>query len=182
MRRNATGTGTYEPYAAHRVAAQRRPRPKDSKLAVPPALRSFVKEKLAIRWSPEHISHGLIREYPEDQEMRVSPETIYQALYFQARGGLRKEVQAALRTGRTRRKPQNTGQARRPRFVDPMVMIADRPAEVEDRAVPGHWESQCCCQAALSSVTTGSRYGLWSRSMAQRTLIRRRARVRRACL
>ena len=72
--------------------------------------------------------------------MRVSPETIYQALYFQARGGLKREVQAALRTGRTRRKPHRTGEQRTPRFVDPMVMISERPPEIEDRAVPGHWE------------------------------------------
>ena len=140
LRRNATESGTYEPYAAHRVAARRRPRPKESKLAVPSALRSYVTQKLAIRWSPEQICHGVVKDFPDDQEMRVSPETIYQALYFQARGGLRKEVQAALRTGRTRRAPQNTGQERRSRFVDPMLMIADRPPEIEDRAIPGHWE------------------------------------------
>ena len=140
LRRNTTATGTYQPYAAHRVAAGRRPRPKASKLAELSPLRTFVKDKLRIRWSPEQITHGLIKEYPEDQEMRVSPETIYQALYFQARGGLKKEVQVALRTGRTRRKPQDTGQERRSRFIDPMLMIADRPAEIEDRAIPGHWE------------------------------------------
>jgi transposase, IS30 family len=72
--------------------------------------------------------------------MRVCPETIYQALYLQARGGLRREIAAALRTGRTRRKPHRDPAARTPRFVDPMIMISDRPAEVEDRAVPGHWE------------------------------------------
>ena len=140
VRRNTTETGSYEPYAAHRVAAGRRPRPKESKLVVRVKLREFVREKLQIRWSPEQICQSLIMDYPDDQEMRVSPETIYQALYFQARGGLRKEVQAALRTGRTRRKPQNNGQERRSRFIDPMVMIADRPPEIEDRAVPGHWE------------------------------------------
>jgi len=140
VRRNATDTSGYEPYAAHRLAAGRRPRPKDSKLLVRVNLRDFVREKLRIRWSPEQICQSLITDYPDDQEMRVSPETIYQALYFQARGGLRKEVQAALRTGRTRRKPQNTGQERRSRFIDPMVMIAERPPEIEDRAVPGHWE------------------------------------------
>lgn len=86
----------------------------------------------------------------------MSPETIYQALYLQACGGLKKEVQAALRTGRARRKSQNTGQARRSRFSDPMVMIADRPPEVEDRAVPGHWESQCLCQAARGRWVAGS--------------------------
>ena len=140
LRRNATMTGTYEPYAAHRTAAERRPRPKAAKLEQQPRLRTFVQDKLRTRWSPEQICHGLIRKYPEDQEMRVSPETIYQALYLQARGGLKKEVQTALRTGRARRKPQNTGQERRRRFADPMIMIADRPPEIEDRAIPGHWE------------------------------------------
>jgi len=70
----------------------------------------------------------------------VSHETIYQALYFQARGGLKREVQSALRSGRTRRKPQRRPDQRTPRFTTPMLMISDRPAEVEDRAVPGHWE------------------------------------------
>lgn len=140
LRRNRTDTGSYEPYAAHRAAAERRPRPKDVKLVEGSRLRDYVQKKLQTRWSPEQICHALIKEYPDNQEMRVSPETVYQALYLQSRGGLRKEVQAALRTGRTRRKPQNTGQARRNRFADPMIMIADRPPEIEDRAVPGHWE------------------------------------------
>lgn len=112
----------------------------DIKLVEGSRLRNYVQKKLQIRWSPEQICHALIKEYPDDQEMRVSPETVYQALYVQSRGGLKKEVQAALRTGRTHRKAQNTGQARRNRFADPMIMIADRPPEIEDRAVPGHWE------------------------------------------
>ena len=140
LRRNQTTTGAYEPYAAHRTAAGRRPRPKDVKLVAGSRLREFVQDKLRIRWSPEQICHALIKDHPADQEMRVSPETIYQALYLQSRGGLKKEVQVALRTGRTRRKTQNTGQVRRSRFTDPMIMIADRPPEIEDRAVPGHWE------------------------------------------
>ena len=132
--------GTYEPYTAQRCADQRRGRPKDSKMVAPSPLRDFVQDKLRVHWSPEQICHALVNEYPTDAELRVSPETIYQALYFQARGGLKKEVETALRTGRTRRKPQNTGQERRSRFVDPMVMIADRPPEIENRAVPAHWE------------------------------------------
>ena len=140
LRRNGTIPGTYEAHAAHRTAAARRARPKAVKLRDRPSLRDYVQKKLRIRWSPEQICHAVIEEFPTDLEMRVSPETIYQALYLQARGGLRKEVQVALRTGRARRKPRKTDQARRPRFVDPMVMIADRPAEIEDRAVPGHWE------------------------------------------
>lgn len=152
IRRNATGAGTYEPYTAQRAAAERRSRPKSSKLVDLSPLRNFVQEKLWIHWSPEQICHALVKEYPSDAEMRVSPETIYQALYFQARGGLKKEVQAALRTGRTRRKAQNTGQERRPRFIDPMIMIAGRPPEVEDRAVPGHWEGDLIAGALNQSA------------------------------
>ena len=130
----------YEPYSAHRVSVSRRQRPKTRKLLTQPALTAFVQEGLDNRWSPEQISHKLVEEFPDSQEMRVSPETIYQALYLQARGGLKKEIQSALRTGRTRRKPHKTGLERQTRFADPMVMISERPAEVEDRAVPGHWE------------------------------------------
>lgn len=139
-RNSPPGQDEYLPYVAHRLAAERRPRPKDSKLRTHLRLRSYVKEKLGVRWSPEQISQTLIRKYPNDQEMRVSHETIYQALYVQGRGGLRREIVTSLRTGRARRKPHKSGEARRPRFVDPMVMISERPAEVEDRAVPGHWE------------------------------------------
>ena len=132
--------GSYRPYAAHRAAAARRPRPKERKLIIEGRLRQFVTDGLRQRWSPEQVCHALRKEHPDDQSMRVSVETIYQALYFQARGGLKREVQAAIRTGRTRRKPRRDPSQRTQRFLDPMVMIADRPAEVEDRAVPGHWE------------------------------------------
>jgi len=140
LRENKTDTGGYEAYGAQRLSAGRRLRPRDSKLVTKLPLREFVQDKLRIHFSPEQICHALVKEHPTDAEMRVSPETIYQALYFQARGGLKKEVQAALRSGRTHRKTQKTEQERRPRFIDPMIMIADRPAEVADRAVPGHWE------------------------------------------
>jgi len=130
----------YRPYAAHRAAAARRSRPKPAKLASHQPLADYVQERLDLRWSPEQICHALRVDHPEDREMRVCPETIYQALYVQARGGLRREIAAALRTGRTRRKPRRDPAARTPRFVDPMIMISERPAEAEDRAVPGHWE------------------------------------------
>lgn len=139
LRRNSGRSG-YRPYAAHRAAAGRRPRPKASKLSLSGPLRGYVKRKLLIRWSPEQISRTLVKDFPRNPEMRVSPETIYQAIYLQARGGLKRQVQAALRTGRARRKPHKTGEERRPRFADPMVMISERPPEIEDRAVPGHWE------------------------------------------
>ncbi|TCP38105.1 IS30 family transposase, partial [Tamaricihabitans halophyticus] len=132
--------GRYLPHRAHRVAVADRARPKQSKLVVNTILRAAVEEGLSRKLSPEQISYRLRRDHPDDESMRVSHETIYQALYFQARGGLKREVQQALRTGRTRRKAQRREGERYQRFIDPMVMISDRPAEVEDRAVPGHWE------------------------------------------
>jgi IS30 family transposase len=132
--------GTYRPHQAQRAWAKSRSRPKESKLAQEGPLRDFVADRLQERWSPEQICNALPIEFPNDEGMRVSPETIYQAVYVQARGGLRREVALALRTGRTRRKPHRSPDQRTRRFVDEMVMISERPAEVEDRAVPGHWE------------------------------------------
>ncbi|QUH06428.1 IS30 family transposase [Saccharopolyspora erythraea] len=132
--------GVYLPHQAHRNAAANRVRPKASKLVMNTALREQVELGLERKLSPEQISNRLVRDFPDDESMRVSHETIYQALYFQARGGLKREVQRALRTGRTRRKPQRHPGQRRHRFSDEMIMISDRPAEVADRAVPGHWE------------------------------------------
>nr|WP_163752661.1 IS30 family transposase [Mycolicibacter minnesotensis] len=132
--------GRYLPYQADRVAVAARARPKQSKLVVNTVLREAVEEGLSRKLSPEQISRRLRRDHPDDESMWVSHETIYQALYFQARGSLKREVQQALRTGRTRRKPHRKEGERYQRFTDPMVMISDRPAEVEDRAIPGHWE------------------------------------------
>ncbi|XVX22049.1 IS30 family transposase [Actinomycetota bacterium] len=136
----ADADGRYRAHDAHRAATEARARPRAAKLAQDGPLRDYVVEKLAERWSPEQIHNGLIREHPGDESMRVATETIYQAIYLQARGGLRREVAQALRTGRTARKPHRRRDQRQARFVDPMVMISDRPPEIEDRAVPGHWE------------------------------------------
>ncbi|WP_184805761.1 IS30 family transposase [Kribbella italica] len=132
--------GVYRPHRAQRAWAASRARPKESMLAQEGRLRGYVAGKLREQWSPEQICQALVMEFPDDEGMRVSPETIYQAIYVQARGGLRREVTVALRTGRTRRKPRRRPEQRTPRFVDEMVMISERPADVEDRAVPGHWE------------------------------------------
>ncbi|MGW6283343.1 IS30 family transposase, partial [Kribbella sp. NPDC055071] len=132
--------GVYLPHQAHRDAATARARPKDSKLLTDLALRAQVELGLEKKLSPEQICHRLVKDFPDDESMRVSHETIYQALYFQARGGLKRELVTALRTGRTRRKPQRDPAQRQSRFVDDMLMISERPAEIEDRAVPGHWE------------------------------------------
>jgi len=102
-------------------------------------LRGWVQGKLEQRWSPEQISVMLEREFPDDPGMRVSHEAIYQSIYVQGRGALRRELAVCLRTGRALRKPRRKEGERRGK-IPGMVMISDRPAEVEDRAVPGHWE------------------------------------------
>jgi IS30 family transposase len=99
-------------------------------------------------WSPEQISNRLRVDFPDDESMRISHEAIYQALYIQGRGALKRELVACLRTGRALRVPRARTRGRGKRFVTPEIMISERPAEAEDRAVPGHWESQWCCQAA----------------------------------
>ena len=131
--------GLYLPYQADMAATAARSRPKEAKLVTNQTLRTYVEEGLDNQWSPEEIAHRLVKDFPDDESMRVCHETIYQALYFQARGGLKKEVAQALRSGRTRRKPHRKPGERYQRFADPMLMIADRP-DIADRAVPGHWE------------------------------------------
>ncbi|SEB29102.1 hypothetical protein SAMN04489745_0049, partial [Arthrobacter woluwensis] len=118
----------------------RLPRPKTGKIAQMPELRAYIQEKLDRRWSPEQISKTLRVEFPGREEMHVTHETIYLALYIRGCGELRRELHKALRTGRARRKPRRQAQQRQPRYRDPMVMISDRPAEIEERAIPGHWE------------------------------------------
>lgn len=139
LKRNTSPLG-YQPYAAHRQAVARRPRPKPSNLALEGDLRDYVAEKLDLCWSPEQISHRIIADFPDRMEMRVCHETIYQAIYVQGRGGLKRELEQSLRTGRARRKPHRDPASRTPRFRDPMINISERPASVEDRAVPGDWE------------------------------------------
>jgi IS30 family transposase len=132
--------GQYRPYAAQARADARRPRPKPGKIAQNAGLRDFIQDHLTQRWSPEQICQALRAQFPERTEMHVVHETVYQALYVQGRGELRRELAKALRSGRTRRKPHRQAACRQPRFTHPMVMISERPAEAEDRAVPGHWE------------------------------------------
>ena len=155
--------GVYPPHRAHRAATAARARPKTCKLVTDTRLREQVEAGLGHRLSPEQIRNRLAVDFPDDEGMRVSHETIYQALYFQARGGLKREVAAALRSGRTRRKPHRRPGERTHRFVDEMIMISDRPAEVEDRAVLGHWEGDLIMgagnQSAIATlVERGTRY------------------------
>ena len=134
-------SGEYHPHGAHWRAQARRVRPKQRKLVANPALHAQVHDMLTrLKWSPEQISAHLSTQQPDDPAMNVSHETIYQTLYLQGRGELRREIAKCLRTGRAVRKPRRQPGQRQPRFIDPMLMISERPAEVEDRAVPGHWE------------------------------------------
>ena len=129
----------YSPSWAQGRAERARARPKVAKLADNDRLRGQVPEWLEEKYSPEQISHRLRCDFAQDPEMRVSHETIYQSIYVQGRGALRRELAVCLRTGRALRKPRRQSGERRGR-IPGMVNISERPAEVEDRAVPGHWE------------------------------------------
>jgi len=137
------GRAGYRAERAQRSTYQRARRPKARKLVADPVLAAVVAEGLRQRWSPAQIGARLRVEFPHDERMRVSHETIYRSLYVQGRGGLRRELTAALRSGHARRQSRYLRSARtqqgRGRIVD-MVLISERPAEVADRAVPGHWE------------------------------------------
>jgi IS30 family transposase len=143
LKRNGNVVAPYRAGTAQDKAEKRARRPKTSKLVGHPPLRDYVAAKLVGRehWSPEQISSRLVLEFPDDERMRVSHEAIYQALYVQGRGALRRELTVHLRTGRAIRKPRHrvveTGFRRR---IPAELMISERPPEVEDRAVPGHWE------------------------------------------
>jgi IS30 family transposase len=163
LRRNATAPLGYLPYSAHRIAASRRRRPKERKLQRPGRLRHYVARGLRRRWSPEQISRRLVRDFPGDLEMRVGTETIYQTIYLHGRGALKREIVSAIRSGRVARKPRRDPAQRTPRFREPMISIADRPAEAADRAIPGHWEGDLILGAAGRSaigtvVERASRY------------------------
>ena len=123
---------------AHREAALRARRPKITKLAANPRLCARVVADLQALWSPEQIAERLRREFGDDATMNISHETIYKTLYVQGRGELRRELARCLRTGRAKRIPQ--GRIERRGRIPEMVTISERPPEVEDRAVPGHWE------------------------------------------
>ena len=108
----------------------------------------------ATAWSPEQIANRLPVEFPDDEAMRVSHEAIYQALYVQGRGALRRELTACLRTGRALRVPRARTRGRGKKFVTPDVMISERPAEAADRAVPGHWEGDLILGLDSSAIGT----------------------------
>ena len=139
LSRNADGQGRYRGTVAHALAYERASRPKPAKLATNPRLRAKVEADLAKKYSPEQIAGRLKVEFPDQPEMQVSTETIYQSLYVQSRGALKRELTRCLRTGRVVRKPCRKPGQRKNRIPN-MINISERPAEAADRAVPGHWE------------------------------------------
>jgi transposase, IS30 family len=143
----------YRALRAQALAEQRARRPKTAKLAGNGELREVVRGKLERRWSPEQVSAWLEAEFPGRAEMQVSHETIYQSLYVQGRGALRRELAASLRTGRALRRPRRVTGERRGK-IPGMVNISERPAEVADRAVPGHWEGDLIIGTGHSAIGT----------------------------
>ena len=148
------GSQRYRANRADRSAWERALRPKPCRLALHRELRWRVAQKLALQWSAEQISGWLKREFPTDQEMQISHEAIYRSLFVQTRGVLKKELTAHLRTRRQMRLPKShNAESGRGRIVD-MVSIRERPAEAEDRAVPGHWEGDLLTGANDTHIAT----------------------------
>jgi transposase, IS30 family len=166
------GRQSYRPLRAERIAGQLARRPKASKLAGCPRLLAAVEEGLRRRWSPQQIAARLSVDYPAEEVMRISHETIYRSLYVQSRGELRRQLSAQLRSGRSTRRARGRRETRG-RIVD-MVAIAERPPEVDERRVPGHWEGDLLMGAAGKSaiatlVERHTRYVLLARLGYDRT-------------
>jgi IS30 family transposase len=146
------GRRGYRAVGADARALERARRPKLAKLARSPRLRAEVERRLRERWSPQQIAARLRLDFPDDPEMRVSHETIYQSLYVQSRGALRRELAGQLRLGRSRRRSKGVRPGGGLREIVP---IAERPPEVDDRAVPGHWEGDLILgKAGRSAIAT----------------------------
>jgi transposase, IS30 family len=147
-------TGAYQPERAHRLAWQRQRRPKPSKLARSPALRAEVQGLLDRRYSPEQASGRLQVLHPDDPAMRVSHETIYQSIYVYPRGGLKRELQAHLRSGREVRRRRGRRETRGK--IIGAVPIGARPPEVQGRLVPGHHEGDLVMGSKASNSAVGT--------------------------
>ena len=146
------GRGAYRATTAHPLAYERASRPKAARLVTNVVLRARVELDLEKKYSPEQIAGRLRDDYPDDPEMWVSTETIYQSLYVQSRGALRRDLAKCLRTGRGLRQPNRQGAQRKSRVLPDMINIAERPAEADDRAVPGHWEGDLIIGKANASA------------------------------
>jgi IS30 family transposase len=155
------GGSRYRAHRADQAALRRARRPKACKLAANPTLALMIEEKLGLWWSPQQVSGWLKESYPESPEMWVSHETIYLTLFVQGRGALKHELTQCLRTRRAIRRPAKKlaptgkGQIRNP------VMISERPAEADDRAVPGHWEGDLLMGRRKTAI--GTLVERWSR-------------------
>jgi IS30 family transposase len=148
------GRAGYRALAADQAAWARAVRPKPTKLSGLPGLRAMVEDKLELSWSPEQIAGWLRRRFPTGTVMHVSHETIYRSLFVQARGDLRHELTRHLRTGRAMRRPAGR-RLRDGRGVRPNILnISQRPADAEDRAVPGHWEGDLVFGRGMTPVAT----------------------------
>ena len=150
------GARHYRALRADQAACERARRPKPCKLSLHPRLATLVEQKLVSRWSPEQIAGWLAGTYADDDEMRVSQETIYRTLFVQSRGALRHELTQHLRTRRGVRRPKAhkglKGDGRGQ--LTGTVHISERPAEAEDRAVPGHWEGDLLLGKGMSGIAT----------------------------
>jgi IS30 family transposase len=144
----------YRACMADRAALARARRPKVAKLAACPRLRAVVESKLESRWSPQQISGWLVEEFPHDPEMRVSHETIYLSLFVQARGALRKELTRYLRSKHTTRRPRGHTVMNGQGQLRATLNIRERPAEANDRAVPGHWEGDLLMGKRMHAIAT----------------------------
>lgn len=151
LKRGRDRHGRYGPVRAQDAVDAAMRRPKARKFELNARLHVEVQKRLGLKHSPEQISERLRVDFPDEPEMWVSPETIYQALYVQGRGALKREVAATLRTGRVHRKPR-TAATRKPGAVKDMINISERPAEADDRAVPGHWEGDLIMGANNASA------------------------------
>jgi len=149
------GVEKYRATVADEAAWERARRPKRCRLAIASRLRRVVSTKLRLKWSPEQISGWLKQEYPHDEDMHISHETIYRTLFIQARGALKRELQTHLRTRRKMRRSQKATTRGQPRgqIID-AVSIRERPAEIEDRAVPGHWEGDMISGSNNTHIAT----------------------------
>jgi len=156
LARNSDARGAYRATTAHPLAYERASRPKPAKLVTNLVLRARVELDLEKKYSPEQIAGRLRGDHPDDPEMWVSTETIYQSLYVQSRGALRRDLAKCLRTRRGLRQPNRQGAQRKSRVLPDMINIAERPAEADDRAVPGHWEG-----TLLSARPTRGRLAPW---------------------